>query len=62
MYEPCVSKDSVKENCPGKASSDSEEDTCRLGILFDVLVVTANQWLLIQKAFATSINMKVYFH
>ena len=62
MYEPCVSKDSVKENCPGKASSDSEEDTCRLGILFDVLVVTANQWLLIQKAFATWINMKVYFH
>ena len=31
MYEPCVSKDSMKENCPGKASSDSEEDTCRIG-------------------------------
>ena len=31
MYEPCVSKESVKENCPGKESSDSEEDTSRIG-------------------------------
>ena len=27
MYAPCVSKDFVKENCPGKKLSDSEEDT-----------------------------------
>ena len=31
MYEPYVSKESVKENCPGKESSDSEEDTGRIG-------------------------------
>ena len=23
-YQPCVSKESIKENCPGKESSDSE--------------------------------------
>ena len=26
-YAPCVSKESVKEKCPGKKPSDSEEDT-----------------------------------
>ena len=31
MYEPCVSKEPVKENCPGKDSSDSEEDTSKIG-------------------------------
>ena len=31
MYESCVSKESMKENCPGKESSDSEEDTSRIG-------------------------------
>ena len=29
LYESCVSKESVKENCPGL--SDSEEDTSRIG-------------------------------
>ena len=31
MGEPCVSKESLKENCPRKESSDSEEDTRRIG-------------------------------
>ena len=31
MYEFCVSKESVKESCPGKESSDSEEHTSRIG-------------------------------
>ena len=31
MYGPCISKTSVKEKCPGKESSDSEEDTSRIG-------------------------------
>ena len=31
MCEPCVSKESVKENCSGKESSDLEEDTGRIG-------------------------------
>ena len=31
MYETWVSKESVKENCPGKESSDSEEGTSRIG-------------------------------
>ena len=26
-YAPCVSKESLKENCPGKEPSDSEEHT-----------------------------------
>ena len=26
MYEPCVLKESLRESCPGKESSDSEED------------------------------------
>ena len=30
-YKPCVSKESVKENYPGKESSDSQEDTSRIG-------------------------------
>ena len=30
MGEPCVSKESVKENCPRKESSDSDEDTRRI--------------------------------
>ena len=31
MYKPCVLKTSVKENCPGKESLDSEEDTSKIG-------------------------------
>ena len=31
MYELCVSKASVKENYPGKQSSDSEEGTGNIG-------------------------------
>ena len=31
MYEPCVSKEFVKGNCPEKESSDSEEETSRTG-------------------------------
>ena len=31
MYEPCVSKESLKESCTGKESSDSEEDSSRIG-------------------------------
>ena len=32
MYELCVSKESVKENCPGKEPSDlEEEDTSKIG-------------------------------
>ena len=54
MYEPCVSKVSVKENCPGKNSSDSEEGTstnqCKK--------LNTNQWLLMQKIFAAWIKMK----
>ena len=30
MYKPCVSKESMKEKCPGKESSNSEEDTSRI--------------------------------
>ena len=30
-YKPCVSKEFVKENYPGKESSDSQEDTSRIG-------------------------------
>ena len=30
MYEPCVSKVPVRENCPGKESSDSE-GTSKIG-------------------------------
>ena len=59
MCKPCVSKDSVKENCPGKISSDLEEDNSRIGnTLRCFLLVKTNQWLLMQKAFATWINMK----
>ena len=68
MYEPCVSKESVKENCPGKESSKSE-DIVGLDILSGLLVVNTNQWLLMQKAFPAWINMKlvkvtskVFFH
>ena len=59
---------SVKENCPGKESTNSEEDA-RLEILSGVLVLKTNQWLLVREAFATWINMKFvkviskgYFH
>ena len=38
MYEPCVSKEFVKENCPGKESSKSE-DIVGLDILSGLLVV-----------------------
>ena len=31
MYSPCVSKESLKENCPRKTPSDSEEDTVWIG-------------------------------
>ena len=31
MCKPCVSKESVKENCSGQESSDSEEDTIEIG-------------------------------
>ena len=31
MYNPCVSKETGKENCPIKESLDSEEDTSRIG-------------------------------
>ena len=31
IYKPCVSKESLKESCPGKESSDSEEDSSRIG-------------------------------
>ena len=31
MPESCVSKESVTENCPGKESSNSEEDASRIG-------------------------------
>ena len=70
MYEPYVSKESLKESCPGKESSDLEEDRSRIGnILSGVLVVNANQRLLMQKVFAAWIKKKflkviskVYFH
>ena len=31
MYEPCVSKESLKEKCPGKELLDSQEDTSKIG-------------------------------
>ena len=31
MYELCVSKESMKENCPRKKSSDSEEGISKIG-------------------------------
>ena len=31
IYHSCVSKECVNENCPGKESSDSEEDTNKIG-------------------------------
>ena len=31
MYKPCVSKESLKESYSGKESSDSEEDSSRIG-------------------------------
>ena len=31
MNKPCVSKEVMKENCPGKESSDLEEDASRIG-------------------------------
>ena len=60
MYEPSVSKDSKKDNCPGKESSDSKEERLvGLEILSGFLVVSANQWLLMWKAFAAWISMKL---
>ena len=52
VYEPSVSKESVKKKLPGK------ETLVELVILSGVFVANANQWLLIQKAFADSGNMK----
>ena len=31
MYKPCVSKESVKDNCPGKKPSDLQESASRIG-------------------------------
>ena len=31
MYENCISKESLKESCLGKESSDLEEDSSRIG-------------------------------
>ena len=31
MYKPSVSKESLKESCPGKDLSDSEKDSRRIG-------------------------------
>ena len=59
MYERWVSEESMKENCPGKESLDLQEDTIRLEGLSGVLVVDTNQWLLIQKAFAAQINVRL---
>ena len=57
MQEPCVSKESVKENCPGKELSHSEEVTGRIEIFSGVLLVNTNQWLLMQKEFDPWINI-----
>ena len=53
MYEPCISKKSLKESCPGKKSSDFEEGSSKIRNLSGDLVVNANQRLLMQKACAT---------
>ena len=51
MYKPYVSKESMKENSPGKESSDSVKKTLvGLKILSGVLVVNTNQSLAMQKA------------
>ena len=54
MYEPYVSKESVKENYPGRESSDSEEHTSSIGNTF-----CCSLEILMQNVFATCINMKL---
>ena len=58
MYEPFVSKEFVKGYYPRKESSDSEEDSSKIGNTLWCSLVNRNQWLLMQKAFAAWINMK----
>ena len=53
MYEAYVSKESVKENYPGRESSDSEEHTSSIGN-----TLCCSLEILMQNAFATFINMK----
>ena len=55
----CVRKESVKESCPGKRIIRfSKKTAAELEILSEVLVVNANQWLIMQEAFAAWIKMK----
>ena len=49
MHELCISKEFVKENCPSKESSDSEEDTGRIG---NTLWCSCGKCKSMQKAFA----------
>ena len=58
MYEPFVSKESVKGYYSRKESSDSEEDSSNIGNTLWCSLVNRNQWLLMQKACAAWINMK----
>ena len=64
-----MSNQSVKENFPGKESSDLRKTLVRLEILSSVCVVKTNQCILMQKTFAAWINLKfvkviskVHFH
>ena len=56
MYKPCVSKESLKESCLGKESSDSEEDSSRIGNSLLCYCGKCKQRLLMQKEFAAWIE------
>ena len=58
MYENCISKESLKESCLGKESSDLEEDNSRIGNTLGVIVINLNQRLLMEKAFDALIKKK----
>ena len=52
MYETCVSEEYLKESCPGKESSDSEEDSNRIGHNLWCSCGKRNQRLLMEKGFS----------
>ena len=74
MYETCVSKESVKESCIKKESSDSEEDSSRIRNTLCCCgkcksKTTHAESVYMQKAFAAWIKtkflkviLKAYFH
>ena len=69
MYESCVSKESPKKTNQEKNLQIRKKRAAKLEILSGVLMVNANQRLVMQKAFAAwkkkkflKVVSKVYFH